>query len=178
MTAGRLLIVDDEKVALKNLEQAMKKAGHAVTATQSGGNALALLEKQPFDVVLTELHMDKVDGLLILKRCRENHPDTEVILVTGQATSASAVEAMKQGAFHYLAKPCRPEEVRQLVADALEKIRLRRESRTLKKQVESYQGTVRILTQDRHMQHLLDMARQVAPTDCNILITGESGTGK
>lgn len=178
MTAGKLLIVDDEKIAMKNLEHVMKKEGYEVTASQSGGNALTLLEKQPFDVVLTDLRMEKVDGMQILKRCRENHPDTEVILVTGYATLENAVEAMKHGAFYYLAKPYRLEEVRKVVAEALEKIRLRRENRSLREQVESYQGKVRILTQDSRMQHLLDMARQVAPTDCNILITGESGTGK
>jgi DNA-binding NtrC family response regulator len=178
MTGGKLLIVDDDKVAMKNLEQLMKKEGYAVTATQSGSNAQALLEKQPFDVVLSELRMDKVDGLQILKRCRESRPDTEVILVTGNATLASAVEAMKQGAFYYLAKPFPPEEIRKVVAEALEKNRLRRESRSLREQAECYQGKVCILTQDSHMQHLLEMARQVAPTDCNILITGESGTGK
>ena len=85
---------------------------------------------------------------------------------------------MKQGAFYFLAKPCQPDELRKVVAGALEKIRLRCEGRSLRQQVESYQGELRILTQDSRMQHLLDMARQVAPTDCNILITGESGTGK
>jgi DNA-binding NtrC family response regulator len=178
MTSGKLLIVDDDKVAMKNLEQALKKEGYAVTTTQSGGNAQALLEKQSFDVVLSELRMNKVDGMQLLKRCRESHPDSEVILITGHATLESAVEAMQQGAFTYLAKPCRLDDVRKAVAEALEKIRLKRESRTLKEQVEGYQGKVRILTQDSRMQHLLDMARQVAPTDCNILITGESGTGK
>ncbi|HRK77839.1 MAG TPA: sigma-54 dependent transcriptional regulator [Thiobacillus sp.] len=178
MTSGKLLIVDDEKVAMKNLEHVMKKEGYAVTATQSGSNAQALLEKQSFDVVLTDLRMEKVDGMQILRRCRENHPDTEVILITGYATLESAVEAMKHGAFYYIAKPYRLDEVRKVVAEALEKIRLKRENRSLREQVESYQGKVRILTQDHHMQHLLDMARQVAPTDCNILITGESGTGK
>jgi DNA-binding NtrC family response regulator len=175
---GRLLIVDDDKLAMKHLEQALKKEGYAVTATQSGGNAQALLEKQPFDVVLAELNMDKVDGMQLLKRCRESHPDTEVILLAGGATLESAVEAMRQGAFHYLAKPCPPDAVRLVVAEALEKIRLRRERSRLREQVEGYQGAVRILTQDSRMQHLLDMARQVAPTDCNVLITGESGTGK
>lgn len=178
MTSGKLLIVDDEKVAMKNLEHVMKKEGYAVTATQSGSNAQALLEKQSFDVVLTDLRMEKVDGMQILRRCRENHPDTEVILITGYATLESAVEAMKHGAFYYIAKPYRLDEVRKVVAEALEKIRLKRENRSLREQVESYQGKVRILTQDHHMQHLLDMARQVAPTDCNILVTGESGTGK
>ncbi|MDP2029591.1 MAG: sigma-54 dependent transcriptional regulator [Thiobacillus sp.] len=178
MTSGKVLIVDDEKVAMKNLEHVMKKEGYAVSASQSGSNALTLLEKQTFDVVLTDLRMEKVDGMQILKRCRESHPDTEVILITGYATLESAVEAMKHGAFYYIAKPYRLDEVRKVVAEALEKTRLKRENRSLREQVESYQGKVRILTQDSRMQHLLDMARQVAPTDCNILITGESGTGK
>ncbi len=178
MSNGRLLIVDDEKVALRNLEHVMKKEGYEVTATQSGANALALLGKQPFDVVLTDLRMEKIDGMQILQKCRETCPDTEVILITGYATLESAVDAMKHGAFYYIAKPFRLDEVRKVVAEALEKVRLRRENLALREQVESFQGKVRIITQDAEMQRLLDMARQIAPTDCNVLITGESGTGK
>jgi len=178
MSKGRILIVDDEKVAVRNLEHVMKKEGYEVVATQSGGNALAHLDKQAFDVVLTDLRMEKVDGMQVLKRCRETCPDTEVILITGYATLESAVDAMKHGAFYYIAKPFRLDEVRKVVAEALEKIRLRKENRVLREQVESFQGKVRIITQDGEMQRLLDMARQVAPTDCNVLITGESGTGK
>lgn len=178
MSNGKLLIVDDEKVAVKNLEHVMKKEGYEVTATQSGANALAHLDKQQFDVVLTDLRMEKVDGLRILEKCRGNWPDTEVILITGYATLESAVDAMKQGAFNYIAKPFRLDEVRKVVAEAMEKTRLRRENRALREQVESFQGKVRIITQDSEMQQLLDMSRQVAPTDCNVLITGESGTGK
>jgi len=178
MTAGKLLIVDDEKVALKNLEHVLNKEGYEVTATQSGANALAFLDKQRFDVVLTDLRMEKVDGMQILKKCRETCPDTEVLMITGYATLDSAVAAMKLGAFYYIAKPFRLDEVRKVTAEAMEKIRLRRENRSLRMQVENYKGKVNILTQDGHMQHLLEMARQVAPTDCNILITGESGTGK
>ncbi|PWB48225.1 MAG: Fis family transcriptional regulator [Nitrosomonadales bacterium] len=175
---GRLLIADDEKVALKNLEHVMKKEGYEVAATQSGANALAYLEKQSFDVVLTDLRMEKVDGMQILRKCRESCPDTEVVLITGFATLESAVEAMKHGAFYYIAKPFRLDEVRQVVAEALEKVRLKRENRSLREEVESFQGKVRILTQDASIQRLLEMARQIAPTGCNILITGESGTGK
>jgi DNA-binding NtrC family response regulator len=105
-------------------------------------------------------------------------PDTEVVLITGYATLESAVDAMKHGAFYYIAKPFRLDEVRKVVAEAMEKIRLRRENRALREQVESFQGRVRIITQDAEMQRLLEMARQIAPTDCNVLITGESGTGK
>jgi DNA-binding NtrC family response regulator len=178
MSKGRLLIVDDEKVAVRNLEHVMKKEGYEVVATQSGSNALAHLDAQAFDVVLTDLQMEKVDGMQILKRCRETSPDTEVILITGFATLESAVEAMKHGAYYYIAKPFRLDEVRKVVAEAIEKIRLRRENRALREQVDSFQGKVRIITQDGEMQRLLDLARQVAPTDCNVFITGESGTGK
>jgi DNA-binding NtrC family response regulator len=178
MSKGTLLIVDDEKVALRNLEHVMKKEGYEVTATQSGANALALLGKQTFDVVLTDLRMEKTDGMQILEKCRATCPDTEVILITGYATLESAVEAMKHGAFYYIAKPYRLDEVRKVVAEALAKTRLRRENRNLREQVESFQGKVRIITQNAEMQRLLDMARQIAPTDCNVLVTGESGTGK
>ena len=178
MSNGKLLIVDDEKVALKNLEHVMKKEGYEVIATQSGANALMHLEKQRFDVVLTDLRMEKVDGMQVLQKCRDGGSDTEVILITGFATLESAVEAMKHGAYYYIAKPFRLDEVRKVVAEAMAKIRLRRDNQALREQVESYQGKVRIITQDGEMQRLLDMARQIAPTDCNVLITGESGTGK
>jgi DNA-binding NtrC family response regulator/signal transduction histidine kinase len=177
MTA-RLLLVDDERIALRNLEHVLAKEGYQVTATQSGGHALDLLDTQPFDLVLTDMRMDKVDGMQLLRRCKARFPDVEVIMITGFATLESAVEAMKEGAFHYIAKPFRLDEVRQTVAEALEKIRLKRENRALREQLDAYQGRVRIITRDGGMQKLLDMARQVAPTGCNVLITGESGTGK
>jgi len=175
---ARLLIVDDEKIALKNLEHVMKKEGYHVTGTQSGQNALKLLEEQPFDVVLTDLKMEKVDGMQILKRCHELYPDTEVVMITGFATLESAVETMKHGAFYYIAKPFKLEEVRKVVTEAVEKVRLKRENRQLREQIETYQGKVKIITQDSAMMRLLDTARQIAPTDCNVLIGGESGTGK
>jgi DNA-binding NtrC family response regulator len=177
MTA-RLLIVDDEKIALRNLEHMLRKEGYDITATQSGGHALELIDAQPFDLVLTDLKMDKVDGMQLLRRCKERHPDIEVIMITGFATLESAVAAMKEGAFHYIAKPFRLDEVRQTVAEALEKIRLKRENRALRAQLDAIEGHTRIVTRDGGMQKLLDTARQVAHTGCNVLITGESGTGK
>ena len=175
---ARLLVVDDEKTALANLEHVLAKEGYEVMATQSGPTALKLLEKEEFSVVLTDLRMPKVDGMEILERCHELYPDTEVIMITGYATVDSAIEAMKKGAYHYIAKPYRLDEVRKVVAEAVEKNRLKKENLELRKKLERFQGDVEIITQNLKMKRLLEMAKQVAPTDCNVLITGESGTGK
>ncbi len=176
--AAKILIIDDERIALRNLEHVMKKEGYDVTSTQSGTNALKILEEQQFDIVLTDLRMEKVDGMQILQKSRELYPDTEVVMITGYATLDSAVETMKHGAFYYIAKPFKLEEVRKVVAEAAHKVRLKTENRSLREQLESYQGKVKIITQDPSMLKLLETARQIAPTDCNVLITGESGTGK
>lgn len=176
--SAKLLIIDDERVALKNLEHVMKKEGHDVVATQSGANALKILGEQSFDVVLTDLRMEKVDGMQILRKCRDLYPDTEVVMITGYATLESAVDAMKHGAFYYIAKPFKLDEVRKIVKEAVEKVRLRNENRELREQIEKYQGKVKIITQDPSLQKILETARQIAPTDCNVIISGESGTGK
>jgi len=174
----KLLIIDDERIALRNLEHVMKKEGYDVTSTQSGMNALKLLDEQQFDVVLTDLRMEKIDGMQILAKSRERHPDSEVIMITGFATLDSAVDAMRHGAFHYIAKPFKLDEVRQVVKEAIAKVLLKKENQNLREQLEHYQGKVKIITQDPTMERLLETARQIGPTDCNVLISGESGTGK
>jgi len=174
----RILIVEDEKIGLRNLEHVMKKEGYEVVGTQRGPNALKLLEEQEFDVVLTDLKMEKVDGMDILGKCKELYPDTEVIMITAYATITSAVETMRKGAYDYIAKPFKLDEVRRVVREAVEKVRLKKENAQLREQIEKYQGKVKIITQDANLQRILDSAMQIAPTDCNIIISGESGTGK
>ena len=174
----RILVVDDEKIALRNLDHILSREGYEVTTTQSGAQALSLLDSHPFDLVLTDLKMDKVDGLEVLRRCKARYPDVEVILLTAFATLETAVTAMREGAFHYIAKPFRLEEVRGTVAEAVEKRRLKRENQALREQLAAIQGKTRLVTRDGAMRKLLDMARQIAPSGCNVLITGESGTGK
>lgn len=179
MSAGaNLLIVDDEDIALRNLQHVMTREGYLVTATRSGVKALTLLKHGNFDVVLTDLRMETMDGMDILRSCRDTDPLTEVIMITGYASTESAVAAMKQGAYHYLAKPFRLDEVRKVVAEAVEKVRLKRENQVLREQLESASGPASIITRDPAMERLLELARQIAPTDCTVLITGESGTGK
>ncbi len=175
---ARILIVDDERIALRNLEHVIKKEGYDVVATQSGQNALKFLEEQQFDIVLTDLKMDKVDGIQILEKCRGLYPDTEVIMITGYATVQSAIQAMKKGAYDYVAKPFKLDEVRKVVKEAIEKVWLKKENTALRAELERFQGKVKIITQDPKMQVLLDTSRQIAPTDCNVVISGESGTGK
>jgi DNA-binding NtrC family response regulator len=178
MNAPRLLLVDDEAAAVKNLSHILRKEGYEITACQSGTVGVKELQQREFDVVLTDLRMKGVDGMALLRRAKELQPDCEVIVITGHATLDSAVEAMKEGAFHYIAKPYRLDEVRQVVKGALDVVLLKRENRALKRRIEGYEGGPNIVTQDAAMLRLLDTARQIGPTDCNVLITGESGTGK
>src|SRR4030065_2802974 len=156
----------------------MKKEGHEVVGTHSGSNALKLIDEKEFDVVLTDLRMEKVDGMQILKRCRELYPDIEVVMITGYATVQSATEAMKKGAYDYIAKPFKLDEVRGVVREAIEKVKLKKENAQLREHLEKFEGKVKLITQDPAMQRLLETYRQIAPTDCNILLSGESGTGK
>ncbi len=175
---GRLLIVDDEEVAVRNLARVMTREGYRVTTAMSGSEGLSLIERQTFDLVLTDLRMERVDGMALLKATRASQPDAEVIVITGYATTETAVAAMKQGAFHYIAKPFHFDEVRQVVVEAMTKVRLRQENRRLRDEIASYRGKARFITQDPATRRILELARQVAPTDCNVLVSGDSGTGK
>ncbi|MBE0429092.1 MAG: sigma-54-dependent Fis family transcriptional regulator [Thermoleophilia bacterium] len=175
---GRILIIEDEQAGLKNLEHVMKKEGYEVTGMLSSVEALRLLEQKEFDVVLTDLRMEEADGVEVLEKCRGLYPDTEVIMITAYASVPSAVETMKKGAYDYIAKPFKLDDVRRVVKSAVERVGLRKEVAQLRKQLERYEGKVKIITQNESMRRLLETANQIAPTDCNVLITGESGTGK
>lgn len=175
---SRILIVDDEEITLENLEHVLKKEGYEVAAVSSGVQALKHLEASPFDLVLTDLKMKKVDGMEILEKVKQRHPDTEVIMITGYATVSSAIEAMKKGAFHYVAKPFKLDEIRLVVARAIKKKRLQDENRELKHQLTIQGNAPLIIGKSKSILEIKRFIQQIAPSDCNVIITGESGTGK
>lgn len=177
MPEAHILIVDDEATAVENLAHVCRKEGHDVTTRTSGAGAIDALNNHHYDLVLTDLKMENVDGMAVLEHAKNIDKDLAVILITGYAALDTAIDAMKAGAFHYIAKPFRLDEVREVIRNALELVELKRENRALKQQLNNNSGTS-IITQDVIMQRLLEMAAQVAPTNANVLITGESGTGK
>ncbi len=176
----RILIIDDEEVALRNLDRLLNKMDYHISTASTGPKGLRMIRENVYDVVLTDLRMEKVDGQKILEECHRMHPETEVIMITGYATVDSAIAAIKEGAYHYIAKPYRIDEVRKTVQEAVEKVLLKRENVQLREDLKRIReaGKIKIITQDTAMLKLLDTSRQIAPTDCNVFITGNSGTGK
>lgn len=181
MTAApqqQILLIDDEAIALSNLKHVFEREGYAVTACKSGEAGLAAMQTTAFDLVLSDLRMPGIDGMEVLRHIRATTPDVPVIMITGHATLDSAVDAMKAGAYHYIAKPFRLAEAREVVRGALEMRRVKRENSELKLRIKQLSAQSRIITQDLGMQRLLETARQIAGTDCSVVIHGESGTGK
>jgi len=178
MSGARILIVDDEPIARENLEHILRKEGYFTVCAEQGAAAIQELEKGEFDLVMTDLRMRPLDGMAVLRRTKQLYPDTEVIILTGYATVNSAVEAMQKGAFHYVPKPYKIEEVRALVSRALEKRLLRREVGELRRQLKDRRDVPLLIGNSSAMETLKKTIEQIAPTDCNVLIQGETGTGK
>jgi len=173
----RILVVEDEEIARRNLSHILKKEGYEVDEAGSGSKAIDRLRENPYDLVITDLKMEKIDGMAVLARTRELQPDTETIMITGYATVDTAVEALKRGAYHYIAKPYKIDEVRKIVREALYKIQLVRENRELRKNLGDRKIGA-IVGQSEAISGIIKLIHQVAPSDANILIYGESGTGK
>ncbi len=176
--AATILIVEDEAIARKNLDHILKKQGYRTIAVDSGRKAIELMQSESVDLVVTDLKMEKIDGMAVLEKTRELLPDTEVIMITGYATVSSAVEALKKGAYHYIAKPYKIDEVRKTVAEALLKRQLLIENRELKASLKSPGEVPYIVGNSEAMMEVKKTIRQIAPSDTNVLIFGESGTGK
>ena len=173
-----ILLIDDEPIALSNMSHVLEREGYKVTACENGESGLAAMQSTEFDIVLTDLRMPGIDGMDVLRHIRESTPDVPVIMITGHAALDSAVDAMKAGAIHYIAKPFRLDEARDVVRSALELRRIRRENSQLKERIEEISSHASIITQDLGVQRMLETARQIAATNTSVVIHGESGTGK
>ncbi|UJX42957.1 sigma-54 dependent transcriptional regulator [Desulfovibrio sp. JY] len=178
MKRARVLVVDDEPIARENLVHILTKAGHRASAAEDGREALALLAGEPFDLVLTDLRMPGMDGMELLTAIKRRAPETEVIVVTGHAAVETAVTAMRLGAFTYVSKPIHVEEVLAQIAKALEKTAMRRELTRLRQNADPASGLSRLIGGSDSMEALRQSIIQVARLECNVLITGETGTGK
>ncbi|MEK6582534.1 MAG: sigma-54 dependent transcriptional regulator, partial [Nitrospirota bacterium] len=178
MDRPRILVIDDEDIVRISCQRALEPEGYDVTAVKSGADGLRLLENEAFDLVLTDLKMPDMDGIEVLRRVREGWPDTEVILITGYGTVATAVNAMKLGAFDYIEKPFRPNELIILVSRSLERKRLLLENLRLRSELTEQYKLENITGTSKTMQRVFHLIAKVASTGSTVLITGESGTGK
>ena len=173
-----VLVVDDEEIACQNLVHVLKRENLDVDSTTDSEKALQILENKTYQLVLTDLRMPGIDGLSLLKLVKERSPNTEVIVITAHASTASAVDAMRAGAFYYIEKPFRLHDVRKVVKEALEKTCLKAENAKLKAALSLASGKNSVVTNSALMEELLLTATRIAPTDCSVLIYGETGAGK
>ena len=177
--AGRVLVIDDEPIVVDVLRTLLAREGYAIVAAPDAASGRAEIESGgPWDAVLLDVMLPDADGLHVLRWIRESSPDTAVVMITAYGTVENAVQAMKAGAFHYLTKPFKNEEVRHLVAHAVQTTRLREENKDLRRALESRFKFEKIVGKSRAMQEVYRLIEQVAPSRATVLIQGESGTGK
>ena len=176
----KLLVVDDEKNLRLVVQKEMARQGHEVECAEDGEAAWAMLEEQDFDVLLCDINMPRLDGIGLLRRTRERcQSPPEVIMLTGQATVESAIEAMKLGAYDYLTKPYRIGELSALVTAAAEKQQLKIDNQRLRAQIaRTHIDLPEIVAESPQMKEALRLVQRVGPSDTSVLITGESGVGK
>lgn len=174
----KILIIDDEKSILDLLSVVFKKEGYRVRATLSAKKALELLNKEEFGLILTDIKLPEMSGFEILKRVRESKPDIAVVMITAYGNVKQAVEALKAGAFDYVVKPFDVDELKIIVAKALEKKRLQEENILLRKELKEKSSFETVIGKSKKIKQVYSMIEKIAGTDSTILVTGESGTGK
>ena len=178
MLEEKILVVDDEQSMREFLDIMLKKEGYKVSLASNGEEVLKYIDKDIFDLVLLDIRMPKMDGIAVLKKIKATSPETIVIMITAYASADTAIKAMKEGAYDYITKPFKIDEIKLIIKNALEKKHLQKENILLKQVVRDRYVFDNIIGQSPKMLALYDLLEKVAPTKTNVLITGESGTGK
>jgi two-component system response regulator PilR (NtrC family) len=178
MMEARILIVEDEPSMRELLAIALKKEGYDVSTAEGGEPAIEAIRREAFDLVITDVRMPKVDGIQVLKAVKELVPNTVVIMITAFSSTETAVEAMKLGAYDYITKPFKLDEIRLIIKNALERKRLKEENILLRRQLETQYRFENIIGKSQKVQEVFDTIRKIADSPSTVMITGESGTGK
>jgi len=174
----RVLVVDDEPLIVSLLSTILRDKGWDVTEARSGTDGIDQLDRARFDVILTDLVMPGDSGIDLLRAAKEIHPDVEVILMTGYATADTAIEAMRNGAFHYIMKPLKPDEVVNLVEKAYSQRQLQRENRFLKSEIRAAHHVQSVVGDSEPILRLIATLQGIAGVDGPVLLAGERGTGR
>lgn len=176
--SARILLVDDEAAHLKTLERLFTREGYEVMTAEGGPQALELIRKEAFHLVITDLMMPDIDGMDVLKLVKTLQPEAEIVLMTAFGTVERAVHGMKEGAYDFITKPIKRATILKAVRQALERQALLVENRVLKAQLAGLQKDRSIVGQSPALREALDLVRQVSRSDTTVLLSGESGTGK
>jgi two-component system response regulator HydG len=174
----RVLVIDDEPMHAEAVAESLERVGYDCAIATSGAAGAAKIQQEEFDVILTDLRMEDIDGLALLRKAKQELPQAEVVLITGHGDVKTAVEAMLQGASNYLTKPVDMGELRAIVDKAAERLRLARANVELKKQLDEKFGFEGVVGNSQSMHELIAKLKDIAPTNATVLIYGETGTGK
>jgi len=173
-----LLFADDERSLQELMKLEIPRMGHRVTVCPDGLTAVAALEKDTFDCLLVDLDMPGLNGIEVIAKAKEVCPDAEAVVLTGKSSLETAIAALRYGAFDYLTKPCKLVEIEALLRRVQEKRRLTQQYRALKRRLEKFEGTPRLIGNSGGMERVRTLIAKVAPTQSTVLILGETGTGK
>ena len=176
--SARILVVDDEEIITRSCVRILGGGGDVVEVAHDGPQALGMINQHAYDIVILDIMMPGMDGLEVLRRVKETHPDVDVVMVTGLSQIDTAVQSMKLGATDYLPKPFDPDELKRVVKRSLERRDLVRENLSLKSEVSAKYRFENIIGGSPAMQSVFRLIAKCAPTNSTVLITGESGTGK